>query len=69
MAKQVDMLYACCPTCGKPIGRSKRCDGMELICPKCGTALLVVVGQNADVSVKLMQPPSQTKTNLSSAAI
>lgn len=43
------LLYACCPKCSKPIGRSKRCDGMELNCPKCGSPLRVVVDQDAKV--------------------
>ena len=48
------MLYACCPKCSKPIGRSKRCDGMELNCPKCGSPLRVPGDQNAKVSVELV---------------
>lgn len=46
------LLYACCPKCSKPIGRSKRCDGMELNCPKCGSPLRVVVDQDAKVMVR-----------------
>ena len=46
------LLYACCPKCSKPIGRSKRCDGMELNCPKCGSPLRVVVDQDAKVILK-----------------
>lgn len=49
------LLYACCPKCSKPIGRSKRCDGMELNCPKCGSPLRVVVDQDAKVMVELVQ--------------
>ncbi len=56
------MLYACCPKCSKPIGRSKRCDGMELNCPKCGSSLRVTVGIDAKVSVELVQkPPAKTE--------
>ena len=48
------LLYACCPKCSKPIGRSKRCDGMELNCPKCGSPLRVTVDQDAKVLVELV---------------
>ncbi len=49
------LLYVCCPRCGKPVGRSKRCDGMELSCPKCGIPLRVIVGTDAKISVELVQ--------------
>ena len=64
------LLYACCPKCSKPIGRSKRCDGMELNCPKCGSPLRVVVDQDAKVMVELVQRTSATtmKTNKTAVA-
>ncbi len=49
------LLYACCPKCTKPLGRLKRCDGLELRCPKCGSKLRVVVGVDAEISTKLIQ--------------
>ena len=55
MGELSTMLYACCPKCSKPIVRSRRCDGMELTCPKCGSALRVTVDQHAKVSVELVQ--------------
>lgn len=55
MAEFDSFLYACCPKCSKPIGRSKRCDGMELNCPKCGSPLRVTVDQNARVLVEIVQ--------------
>ena len=59
------LLYACCPKCSKPIGRSKRCDGME-----CGSPLRVVVDQDAKVMVELVQRTSATtmKTNKTAVA-
>ena len=51
------LLYACCPKCSKPIGRSKRCDGMELNCPKCGSPLRVVVDQDLSLIHILQNPP------------
>ena len=64
------LLYACCPKCSKPIGRSKRCDGLELNCPKCGSPLRVVVDQDAKVMVELVQRTSATtiKTNKTAVA-
>ncbi len=63
-------LYACCPKCSKPIGKSKRCDGMELSCPKCGSKLRVIVGQDAAVTIKLVQtiPDRPEKPNKTSVA-
>ena len=65
-----NFLYACCPKCSKPIVKSKRCDGMELNCPKCGSALRVIVDQDAKVSVELVQaaPEKLKKPNMTSAA-
>ena len=56
------LLYACCP--------KKRCDGMELNCPKCGSPLRVVVDQDAKVMVELVQRTSATtmKTNKTAVA-
>ena len=64
------LLYACCPKCSKPIGRTKRCDGMELTCPRCGSPLRVTVDQNAMVLVELVQktPLPTTKSNKTAVA-
>ncbi len=64
------LLYACCPKCSKPIGRSKRCDGMELNCPKCGSPLRVTVGVDAKVSVELVNkaPAAPIQSNKTVAA-
>ena len=37
MGEDTKKLYACCPVCTKPIGRSKRIDGLEITCPKCNS--------------------------------
>ena len=63
------LLYACCPKCCKPIGRSKRIDGLELNCPKCGSPLRVTVGEDAKVLVEMVhKPPSTEKKNRTAAA-
>ena len=64
------LLYACCPKCSKPIGRSKRCDGMELNCPKCGSPLRVTVDQDKKVLVELVQkvPLTAGKSNKTAVA-
>ena len=63
------LLYACCPKCTKPLGRLKRCDGLELRCPKCGAKLRVVVGDDAEISTKLIQAAQRTeKPNMTSVA-
>lgn len=64
------LLYACCPKCCKPIGRTKQCDGMELNCPRCGSPLRVTVDQNAMVLVELVQkaPPATVKLNKTAVA-
>ena len=43
---------------------------MELNCPKCGSALRVIVDQDAKVSVELVQaaPEKLKKPNMTSAA-
>ena len=55
MGELSTMLYACCPKCSEPIGRSKRCDGLELNCSKCGSPLRLMVDQYAKVSVELVR--------------
>lgn len=57
MGEDAKKLYACCPICAKPIGKSKRCDGMEITCTKCGNLLQVIVNEETGVSVKLVQEP------------
>lgn len=47
--------YACCPKCGRPVVKSKRCDGMELKCSKCGSELRVFVNQTAMVVVEIVE--------------
>ncbi len=63
------LLYACCSRCSKPIGRLKRCDGMELNCPKCGSPLRVVVDQDAKVMVELVQRTSATTMKSNKTAV
>lgn len=64
------LLYACCPRCGKPLGRARRCEGMELNCSKCGSLLMVTVDQDAKVVVELVrrESPPVTKSNNAAAA-
>lgn len=71
MSEGNTLLYACCPKCGRPLGRAKRCDGLELNCPKCGCLLLVTVDQDAKVMVELVQhtPPPVKRTNSTAAAL
>ncbi len=68
MGEEAKSLYACCPICTKPIGKSKRCDGMELTCPKCNSLLKVNIGQDAKVSVELIKDGAREKTNKNSVA-
>ena len=62
MKGELKSLYACCPICTKPIGKSKRCDGMELDCPKCGSYIRVTVDQDAKVLVEVVKS-NQGKTS------
>ena len=55
MVEEATSLYACCPVCTKPIGKSKRVDGMEMPCPKCGSPLKITIDANKRVSVELLQ--------------
>ena len=70
MADKGAPLYACCPKCGKPIGRAMRCDGMELNCSKCGSELRMSVDADKKVSVELVNILStrSTKPNMNSVA-
>lgn len=52
------LLYAFCPKCGKPIGRSKRCDLIELTCSRCGHPLKLTVDQDSKVSVEVLEKKS-----------
>jgi DNA-directed RNA polymerase subunit RPC12/RpoP len=54
MVEKAKALYICCPICGKAIGKSKRIDGLEMQCPKCGSSLKITVDNNAKVSVELI---------------
>ena len=63
------LLDACCPKCSKPIGRSKRCDGLELNCPKCGSPLRVTVDQDAKVLVELVQKAPAIKGKQNTTAV
>ena len=56
-------LYVCCSICSKPIVRSKRCDGMEITCSKCGSQLRIIVDQSARVSVELVKEKVPEKKN------
>ena len=70
MGDDAKKLYACCPVCTRAIGKSKRIDGLEMPCPKCGSPLKITIDEENGVSVKLVKdPPDQTpqKTNKSSA--
>lgn len=51
---QVEPLFVCCPKCCKPVAKTLRCDGLELTCPRCGVKIQIVVGQNARLSVELV---------------
>lgn len=53
MVAEEKTLYACCPVCTKPIGKSKRIDGMEMPCPKCGTWLKITIDEQNKVVVEL----------------
>jgi hypothetical protein len=61
-------LYACCPVCAKTIGRSKRIDGLEITCSKCGSPLKLNIDLDAKVSVELLGGNSPGKVNRSSVA-
>lgn len=49
------LYYACCPKCGKAIVKSKRCDGMELVCSKCGSTLRVTIDMSATLLIELVK--------------
>lgn len=61
MGEIVTKLYACCPICTKPIGRSKRIDGLEITCPKCLSVLKVTVDQDTKVLVELIKDSTLKK--------
>ena len=60
---QVKPLFVCCPKCCKPVARTLRCDGIEVMCPRCGSKLQFVVGQNAKLSVELVEENIPAKNN------
>jgi phage FluMu protein Com len=61
MGKLDTLLYACCPICTKPIGKSKRIDGMEMPCPKCGSLLKITIDEEKKVSVEFLQDETKKK--------
>ena len=61
MVEEAKTLYACCPVCTKPIGKSKRIDGMEMPCPKCGSPLKITIDEDKKVSVELLKDESKKK--------
>ena len=64
MGEEIKSLYACCPKCGRSIGRAKRCDGIELTCSKCGSTLQIVVDRPARVSVELVKVKIPVQTTI-----
>ena len=60
-------LYVCCSICSKPIARSKRCDGIEVTCSKCGSRLRIVVDPTSRVSVEIVKDKTFEKVNNSVA--
>ena len=61
MVEEAKTLYACCPVCTKPIGKSKRIDGMEMPCPKCGSPLKITIDEDKKVSVELLKDEPKKK--------
>ena len=53
MVEKAKALYVYCPICGKRIVKSKRCDGIELFCPKCGSPLLITVDQDLQLLMEV----------------
>ena len=55
MGEDVKKLYACCPICARAIGKSKRSDGLEMPCPKCGSPLKITINEENGVSVQTIE--------------
>ena len=60
---QVEPLFVCCPKCCKTVVKTLRCDGMEIMCPRCGVKIQVVVAQDARLSVELVEESTPAKNN------
>ena len=62
MVEEAQSLYACCPVCSRTIGKSKRIDGMEMPCPKCGSPLKITIAEDKKVSVELLKDEKTNKS-------
>ena len=60
---QVEPLFVCCPKCCKPVARALRCEPIEVLCSRCGAKLQFNVGQNAKLSVVLVEENIPAKNN------
>ena len=63
MGETAKKLYACCPVCTRTIGKSKRIDGLEMPCPKCGSPLKIPIDEENGVSVKLVEEEPELVTS------
>ena len=60
---RVEPLFVCCPKCCRPVARALRCDRIEVMCSRCGAKLQFVGGQNAKLSVELVEENITAKNN------
>lgn len=56
-------MYASCPICGYKLCKGKSGSDVDIICPRCGKLILVVITEK-DVRAMPTEPPKKAKETI-----